>query len=214
MCELAILNPSKYSVEDLTEIAMGIYESQRDSLGIVGIVEIDGRTSFEYPTFKDTNPDEDDVYEFVDDFADWSTRLIIHGRLATQGEVTEENAHPLEIECDKCNVDYVLHNGVCYNYKREKPWLADDGHNFQTDVDSEIIAHNWGDVPSDFDHETLHNAGQSAYILLNEERAFIFTNGRYNLHETGTMALNYRNFGPQNGNNSYQQVILTPKNAE
>lgn len=213
MCEIAILNPQRYSPDELTEAAMTLYYSMGSSLGIMSIRENEDQDEFIFDNFKRVTPERDEVHGFMEDWHEDSVRMVIHGRLATHGEETRENAHPLHIDCDKCRVDYVVHNGVAYNHHRERRQLENAGHEFATDVDSEVIAHEYNDVPTDFTEETLYSR-QPAYIIANERSVYIVNGGHYTLSEAGTMSRRNRTFGPDNRAETYKEVILTPTNAE
>ncbi len=78
-----------------------------------------------------------DLKEIVPDGLPGSTG-IGHTRWATHGEVNDRNAHP---HMDDTGKVVLVHNGIIENYQGIKKRLLDEGHTFQSDTDSEIIAH-------------------------------------------------------------------------
>jgi glucosamine--fructose-6-phosphate aminotransferase (isomerizing) len=66
------------------------------------------------------------------------TSGISHTRWATHGGVSDANAHP---HADQSGDLFLCHNGVIENYNVLKDALIKEGHTFQSQTDTEVLAH-------------------------------------------------------------------------
>lgn len=196
MCEIAIIDPSEYSTVEIMEFAIQIYESQRSSLGVALVYLEDDH--FEYDVYRSTDPEMEELGNFFAGLTDVH-RVIIHGRMATHGATIDEHSHPLALDCDECEIDYVVHNGIVGRNERAIEQFEENGHNLSTGVDSEMIAHQYGEIPERTDEDPGFFDREPGFVLMNETEIYVHANRHYHLTEDLRMATTWQEWAPERG---------------
>ena len=71
---------------------------------------------------------------------------IAHTRWATHGGVSEPNAHPHVDDSKLGHGITLVHNGIIENYASIKQWLLNKNHVFESETDTEVLAHLIGEL--------------------------------------------------------------------
>ena len=92
---------------------------------------------------------------------------IAHVRWATHGDPSKLNSHP---HTDEENTIAVVHNGIIENNSKLKDDLIEEGHNFKSDTDTEVIPHliqKFMDEGNDLEHAVRKTIGllEGAYAI-------------------------------------------------
>ena len=103
---------------------------------------------------------------------------IGHTRWATHGGVTQKNAHP---HTDSSGKIYLVHNGVIENFDSLRASLSRKGHKFESETDTEVIAHlveeesrKEGDFGKAFASAVGHLSGSWSLVCMHEGEDAIY----------------------------------------
>jgi len=141
MCEIAVVDPDRTGAEIIHQVAAKFNDEQGDGLGVLCVKNRGDK--FEYSAYKSVEPHWQTLYSFLSRNLDDTWRVVIHGRAATAGTVKRQNAHPIRVDCDKCEWDWVVHNGSVRKHQQVRGGLTTAGHNFNTKVDCDKCEWDW-----------------------------------------------------------------------
>lgn len=197
MCEIIVLDPKRIDDDKIHAIAQKFHEDQGDGLGILAVMD-DGER-FTYEAYKSVHPHWFTFAQFLNRTRDRAWRYVLHGRAMTAGEVNRQNAHPLNVTCghDECEYEWVVHNGSVRNHQQRRASLTSHGHTFNTEVDSEVIAHTVTTVPEsveEFDRDTYSLEGNLNWLAFSNEGILVRTSRKYSLSDEFTMTCSRRMF--------------------
>lgn len=180
MCEIAVLDPERTDDQSIHQLASTFFEEQGDGLGILSI-QSDEET-FTYDAYRHSEPDWFQFHKFLNRTRDETWRYVLHGRSLTNGKAIRDNAHPIPIDCPKCDSEWVIHNGSVRSHKEKRGGLTSQGHTFSSNVDTEVIAHTISELPDstdDLDDETYNLKGNLNYLLFSEDKIFCRLAAKY-----------------------------------
>lgn len=195
MCEIAVVDPERVEIQNIHQIAGRFHEQQGDGIGVLMVKHRED--SFEYKVYKSTDPHWQTLYSFLRRNIDDTWRVVIHGRYGTAGNPNRQNTHPLHVDCPQCDFDWVVHNGSVRKHRKVRPGMISQGHEFNTPVDSEIIAHKVGSLPEtveEHDYSTYDMRGNLHYLLFNEDGILVRTTGKYSITDDFCMTCSRRSF--------------------
>lgn len=196
MCEIAVIDPEQASIESAQQIAGTFHEEQGDGLGVLAVIP-DG-DKFDYKVWKSTTPHWQSLYAFYKRNYDDAWRFVIHGRAKTSGEVNHETSHPIHVDCDLCDIDWVVHNGHVRRYSDKQEELIAEGHDLNTGVDTEVIAHKVGFIPDTVEHHrgaTYGIYGNLNYLCFAEDGILVrMGEDRYCMSDDFTITCSFSRF--------------------
>jgi len=212
MCEIIVIDPSTVGEHTTLRVAKTLLDQQGDGLGVLAVY--DRSDSFEYEAKKSVNPHWMGFFKWMRRCREndvW--RFVIHARAATHGTVNRENCHPIRMDEESSDVQFVVHNGSVSSHKTKRNRHIKNGHHYNTDVDSEVIGHEVGNVPSamdDVETGTKYNMhGMLNYLLFSEDSILIHNDrSKYYLTEDFTMTC--RNDLNWEGDDDIEWMVLTP----
>jgi Glutamine phosphoribosylpyrophosphate amidotransferase len=190
MCEIAVVPGSfaESNADQLCHLAKKLHAVNDDGLGVVAVYTDGDEFQYGWRKSVKTTPDWQAMFRWFQENSD-AWRFVIHARLATAGGRGLAEAHPIEIVDDDVDSQYVIHNGSVRGARAKRQQLKNDGHEFNTTVDTEVIAHVHDDLPSqlDDDFEGTVLRGNLNYLLFGTDRILVRNDGKYTLTEDFTM---------------------------
>lgn len=196
MCEIAVVDPERTGLQASFQLASQLYEEQGDGLGVVAVKRDEENERFRYEVYKSAQPHWQRLWAFMRRVEDKTWRFILHARAMTDGDVNRQNTHPLKVDCEHCQTQYLVHNGVVHSHKSKKADLKEEGHTFNTEVDSEVIAHGFGEevpvTPEAIEEAAPDLSGSLNYILLTETHIAARFEQKYHITDDFVVSCNVR----------------------